>query len=163
MSREANQWCNSGFDFLFGNRLFNLLHAEVSYIIDIACHWTFFSNITSFSYFLGCQNPNFFSIFQLPIFAEMYRPNLCSPMSTLITGPKYAISPHISALFGCCFTISSNFLWKICTKSRNLGWKQENLNKIGNVLVPGTEKQMLVMCACGLRSCVMTSWIFHEL
>ena len=23
------------------------LHAEVSYIIDIACHWSFFSNITS--------------------------------------------------------------------------------------------------------------------
>ena len=39
---------------------FNLLHAVVSYIIDIACHWTFFSNITSFRYFLERQNPNFF-------------------------------------------------------------------------------------------------------
>ena len=38
----------------------NLLHAEVSYIINIACHWIFFSNISSFSYFLDGQNPDFF-------------------------------------------------------------------------------------------------------
>ena len=37
-----------------------ILHADVSYIIDIACHWSFFSNITSFSYFLDRQNPDFF-------------------------------------------------------------------------------------------------------
>ena len=37
-----------------------ILHAEVSYMIDIACHWSFFPNITSFSYFLNRQNPDFF-------------------------------------------------------------------------------------------------------
>ena len=51
--------------------LFNLLHAKVSYIIDIHCH--FFSNIKCFNYFLEHQNPDFFSIFKLPIFAKPYR------------------------------------------------------------------------------------------
>ena len=40
---------------------------------------------------------------------------------------------------------------------------RENFNKIGDVSDPGTEKQMLVMCACGLRNCVCASWIFNEL
>ena len=39
----------------------------------------------------------------------------------------------------------------------------ENFNKIGDVWDPGTRKQMLVMSACGLRSCVNASWIFNEL
>ena len=38
----------------------NLLHTEVSYIIDTACHWTFSFNVTSFSYFLECQPPRLF-------------------------------------------------------------------------------------------------------
>ena len=33
-----------------------------SYTIDIACHWSLFSNITSFSYFLDRQNPDFFPL-----------------------------------------------------------------------------------------------------
>ena len=137
----------------------NLLHAEVSYIIDIAYHWSFFSNITSFSFFLDRQNPDFF---QLPIFAEPVPPNLCSPMSTLITGLKHTIS-HISALFGCCFTISSDFLWKSALNPEIWAENRESFNKIGNVSGPGTEKDMLVMCTCGLRNCVMMSWIFNEL
>ena len=35
--------------------------------------------------------------------------------------------------------------------------KRKNFNKISNVSDPGTEKLMLVMCACGLHNCVMTS------
>ena len=35
--------------------------------------YSLFSNITSFSYILEQQNPKFFSIFQLPIFAKRYR------------------------------------------------------------------------------------------
>ena len=50
----------------------NLLHAELSYIIDIACHWSFFSNITSFSYFL---------ITKTPIFFHFPTPNFCEPVS----------------------------------------------------------------------------------
>ena len=73
-----------------------ILHADVSYIIDIACHWSYFSNITSFSYFLDRQNPDFFSIFQLPIFAEPVPVELMFTHSTVITGLKHAISPYFS-------------------------------------------------------------------
>ena len=51
---------NEGWLVLQTNKsVFSLLHAEVSYIIDIASHWTFFSNFTSLSY-LERQNPDFF-------------------------------------------------------------------------------------------------------
>ena len=70
-----------------------ILHVDVSYIIDIACHWSFFSNITSFSYFLGRQNPDFFSIFQLPIFAEPVPVELMFTHSTVITGLKQRYQP----------------------------------------------------------------------
>ena len=65
-----------------------ILHAEVSYIIDIACHWSFFfSIITSFSYFLDRQNPDFFPFSNSQFFVNRTH-------STLITGLKHAISPY---------------------------------------------------------------------
>ena len=76
-----------------------ILHADVSYIIDIACHWSYFSNITSFSYFLDRQNPDFFSIFQLPIFAEPVPVELMFTHSTVITGLKHAISPYFGIVW----------------------------------------------------------------
>ena len=40
------------------------------------------------------------------------------------------LSAHILALFGCCFTISNDFLWKSTSaKSRNLGWKQRKFQQ----------------------------------
>ena len=76
-----------------------ILHADVSYIIDIACHWSYFSNITSFSYFLDRQNPDFFSIFQLQIFAEPVPVELMFTHSTVITGLKHAISPYFGIVW----------------------------------------------------------------
>ena len=76
-----------------------ILHADVSYIIEIACHWSYFSNITSFSYFLDRQNPDFFSIFQLPIFAEPVPVELMFTHSTVITGLKHAISPYFGIVW----------------------------------------------------------------
>ena len=67
------------------------------------------------------------------------------------------ISPSFMPL-GCCFTISSNFLWKSEPNPEIWAENSENFNKVGDVSCPGTEKQMLVMCACGLRTsclCVM--------
>ena len=54
---------------------FNQLHAEVSYIISVTCHWTFFSNITSFSYFLECQSADFFFHFPTPNFCRIISSN----------------------------------------------------------------------------------------
>ena len=51
----------------------NLLHAEVSFIIDTTCHWTFLSNITS--YFLERQNHEFFD-FPTPNFRFLVPSNL---------------------------------------------------------------------------------------
>ena len=76
-----------------------ILHADVSYIIDIACHWSYFSNIISFSYFLDRQNPDFFSIYQLPIFAEPVPVELMFTHSTVTTGLKHAISPYFGIVW----------------------------------------------------------------
>ena len=141
--------------------LLNLLHAEGSYIIDIACHWTFFSNITSFSYFLAHQTPDFFSIFQ-PIFAEPYHRTYVHQCQGLNTRLRQAISLFFGIVWG-CFTISSNFLWKSALNPEIWAENSENFNKIGDVSDPGTQKQMLVMCSCGLRSCVYASRIFNKL
>ena len=70
-----------------------ILHADVSYIIDIACHWSYFSNITSFSYFLDRQNPDFF---------DFPTPNFCrtgTRRTYVITGLKYAISPYFGIVW----------------------------------------------------------------
>ena len=52
----------------------------VSYIIDITCHWTFFSNITSLATFWNAKSPIFFH-FPSPNFCRTVPSNLCSPMS----------------------------------------------------------------------------------
>ena len=68
-------------------------------IAGVACNWyclpEFFSNIISFSYFLDRQNPDFF-LFQFPNFSEPVLSNLRSPISTLITGLKHAVSPYFN-------------------------------------------------------------------
>ena len=70
--------------YLFQNWFINLLHAEISYIIDIACHWTFFSNITSFSYFLERQNP---VVFFSPFSSSQILPNCTVEfMFTIVRG-----------------------------------------------------------------------------
>ena len=143
----------------FVTKFFNLLHAEVSYIIDIACHWIFFPNITSFSYFLECQNPDFFH-FPTPNFAEPYRQTYVHQCWGLITRLKYAISLYFCIVWVLFYNIQ-RFSMKSALNPKIEN--SENYNKIGDVLDPGTRKQMLVMCACGLRSCVNTSWIFNEL
>ena len=57
-------------------RIINLLHSEVSYIIDITCRWTISSNITSFSYFFGTPKPRFFFHFPTPNFCRTILSNL---------------------------------------------------------------------------------------
>ena len=46
---------------------------NLRYTFFLPDQYRLFPSITSFSYFLECQNPDFFSIFQLPIFAKPYR------------------------------------------------------------------------------------------
>ena len=76
-----------------------ILHADVSYIINIVATGDFFPNITSFSYFLDRQNPDFFSIFQLPIFARPVPVELMFTRSTLISGLKHAICPYFGIVW----------------------------------------------------------------
>ena len=119
----------------------------------------FFSNITSFSYFLDRQNPVFFFPFSNSQFLpNRYPSNLCSPIRPWLLGSN-TLSAHISALFGCWFTISSDFLWKSARKSalNPKIWAENrvNFNKVGDVSDPETEEQMLVMCAW---VCASVSW-----
>ena len=72
-------------------------------------------------------------------------------------------------MFGCCFTISSDFLWKfsmkIWPKSRNLGWKQRKFQQNRRCFRSRNSETDAghVTCACGLRNCVYASWIFTGL
>ena len=49
---------------------------------------------------LDCQNPDFFSIFQLPFFAEPYQSNLCSPMPWLDYWAKTRYRPILRHCLG---------------------------------------------------------------
>ena len=131
-----------------------ILHAEVSYIIDIACHSGFFFPILPvLATFWNAKTPIFFH-FPTPNFCEAVPVKLMFTHSTLTTGLKHAIS-HISALFGCCFTISSDFLWKSALNPEISAENRVNFNKVGDVSDPETEEQMLVMCAW---VCAIVSW-----
>ena len=99
-----------------------ILHAEVSYIIDIACHWSFFSNITSFSYFLDRQNPDFFP-FSNSQFLRTGTHRTYVHQFDLDYWAKTRYQPIFRHCLGAVF------------------------NKIGDVSDPETEKQMLVTCA----------------
>ena len=134
------------------------------YLINSAC-WCilhnryclpleFFSNITSFSYFLYRQNPDFFPFSNSQFLPNRYPSNLCSPIRPWLLGLN-TLSAHISALFGCCFTISSDFLWKSALNPEIWAETRENFNKVGDVSDPETEEQMLVMCAW---VCASVSW-----
>ena len=70
-----------------------ILHADVSYIIDIACHWSFFPILPVLATFWIAKTL-IFSIFQLPIFAEPVPVELMFTNSTVITGLKHAINPY---------------------------------------------------------------------
>ena len=75
----------------------NLLHAEVSYIINIAS-LSFFPILPVLATFWIAKT-QIFSIFQLPIFSEPVQLNVCSPISTLITELKHAISPYFGIVW----------------------------------------------------------------
>ena len=92
-------------------RTFNLLHAEVSYIIDIACHWTCFPILPVLATFCKAQTLIFFH-FPTPNFCRTVQSNLCSPFfadpyqgtyvhqrRALITWLKYAISPYFGIVW----------------------------------------------------------------
>ena len=136
-----------------------ILHADVSYIIHIACHWSFFSNITSFSYFL-VPKPQFFSIFQPPIFAEPVPVELMFTLSTLITGLKHAISPYFGIVWMLFYNIY-RFSMKICTKSRNLGLKRRKFQQSRRCFGSRNWETAASHVRMGLCKCVMTPW-HHE-
>ena len=56
----------------------------------------------------------------------------------MITGLKQLLA-HTAALFGCCFTISSDFLWKSALHLEIGAENHENFNKIGDVSDPDWE------------------------
>ena len=71
-----------------------LLHAEVSYMIDTTCNWTFFffPILPVLATFWNAKTPIFFFIFQLPIFVEPYRQTYVHQCWALIL--KHPISPY---------------------------------------------------------------------
>ena len=136
----------------------NLLHAEVSYIIDIACHWVFFQYYKVYL-LLGLPKRQIFFIFQLPIFAEPYPLNLCSPMSRLDYWAKTRYQPILRHCLGAVL----QYLAIFCTESWNRGWKLRKFQQSQRCFGSRKWETMLVKCACGLHNCIMTSWIFNEL
>ena len=56
----------------------------------------------------------------------------------MITELKQLLA-HIVALFGCCFTISSDLLWKSALHPEIWTENRKNFNKIGDVSDPGWE------------------------
>ena len=75
-----------------------ILHADVSNIIDIACHWSFFPILPVLATFWITETPNFFH-FPTPIFAEPVPVELMFTHSTLITGLKHAIRPYFGIVW----------------------------------------------------------------
>ena len=143
-------------EILLPSACWDILHNRLLLPLD------FFSNITSFSYFLDCQNPDFFPFSNSQFLPNRTRQTYVHQCEWMLLGYN-TLSAHISALLWCCCTISSDFLWKSALNLEIYAENSKNFNKIGNVLDPRTKKQMLIMCASGLRNCVMTSWIFNEL
>ena len=128
-----------------------ILHAEVSYIIDIACHWSFFPILPVLAIFW---------IAKTPIFFHFPTPNFCKPVPielmfthlTLITGLKHAISPYFGIVWVLFYNI---FLWKSALNPEIWAENRKSFNKVGDVSDPETEEQMLVMCAW---VCAIVSW-----
>ena len=131
-----------------------ILHADVSYIIDIACHWSYFSNITSFSYFLDRQNPVFFFPFPTPNFCRTgTRRTYVHPFDR-----DYWAKTRYQPIFRHCLGAVLQYLTIFYENLHYLEiWAEnrENFNKVGDVLDPETEEQMLVMCAW---VCASVSW-----
>ena len=71
----------------------NLRHAEVSYIIEFACHWSFFPILPVLASFWIAKTP-IFSIFRLPVLPNHTRRTYVHQGRDLITGLKHAISPY---------------------------------------------------------------------
>ena len=128
-----------------------ILHADASYIIDIAWDWSFFFPILPV---LAT-----FWIAKTPIFFHFPTPNFCrtGTHSTVITVLKQAISPYFGIVWVLFYNIS-RFSMNICTKSRNLGWKpwkfQQSRRCFGSRNW-GTDANHVRM---GLHKCVMTPW-----
>ena len=93
-----------------------ILHADVSYIIDIACHWSFFPILPVLATFW---------IAKTPIFFHFPTPNFCQPLR------KKASFSAASAQLRSCRKTSQNLrksrrYWHL-RKSRFLRWTAEKL------------------------------------
>ena len=102
-------------------RLLNLLHAEVSYIME-ACHWTLFPLLPVLAIVWNAKTAIFFSIFRLPIFVEPYHQTYVHQSRALIIRLTHTISPYFGTVSVLFYNIK-RFSMKNCSKSRNLGWK----------------------------------------
>ena len=111
-----------------------------------------FPNITSFLF--GMPKPKFFSIFQLPIFAELYHWTNVHQCRALITCLKHANSPYFGIVWVLFYNIYQ-FLWKSALNPKIRRKTAKISTKPAMFRIPGTQKHLLVMCTCGLRNCVM--------
>ena len=95
----------------------NLLHAEVSYIIDIACHWIFFPILPALAAFWIAKTPIFFPFSN----SEFFRTIPVELMFTNIANDywaKTAIGPYCGIVWVLFYNIK-RFSMKICTISQN--------------------------------------------
>ena len=76
----------------------NLLHAEISHIIDTTCHWPFFPILPVLATFWNAKTLIFF-IFQVPIFVEPYHQTYVHQYRALITWLKHTMSPYFDIVW----------------------------------------------------------------
>ena len=114
----------------------------------------FFSNITSFSYFLNRQNPDFSPFSNSQFLRTGTRRTYVHPFDL-----DYWAKTRYRPIFRHCLGAVLQYL---AIFYENLHWipkiwaeYRENFNKIGDVSDQETQEQMLVMCAW---VCAIVSW-----
>ena len=123
-----------------------ILHADVSYIIDIVRHWSYFSNITSLNYFLDRQNPDFFPFSNSQFLPTGTRQTYVHPFDRDYWA-KTRYQPIFRHCLGAVLQYLAIFYEKSALHLETWAENRENFNKVGDVSDPETEEQMLVMCA----------------
>ena len=162
----TNKFSSSGIYRYFNSsvRRANLLHSEVSYIIDIACHWTY---LQYYQFELLFRSPKPWFFFHFPT------PNICrtvpSELAFTNVDLDYWAKTCYQPLFRHCFQAVLQYLaifYESLHYIRKSGLKAANISTksaMFRILELRSLIHELVMCACGFYNFVMTSGIFNEL
>ena len=131
-----------------------ILHADVSYIIDIACHWSFFPILPVLATFWIAKTLIFFH-FPTPNFCRTDTRRTYVHPFDLDYWAKTPYRPIFRHCFGGVLQHLAIFYEKSALNPEIWAENREKFNKVGDVSDPETEEQMLVVCAW---VCASVSW-----